>query len=95
MLFLITHIHSPERCPGLQGAEAGRAFLKTLSDEEASKVGVTLVGSYLAPTEHKLIFVVEAESLWNIEGFTFDRLALVGKTEITPIVTIKEALEDD
>ncbi|MFQ6134273.1 MAG: DUF3303 domain-containing protein [Nitrososphaerales archaeon] len=89
-MFLIRHTHSPERCPGSKGAGAGKEFLKSLSEEEASKEGVKIIGSYIAPTEHTLVFIVDAENLRKVEGFTFDRLALVGETKITPVLTIKE-----
>ncbi len=92
MLFLIRHIHSPERCPGSKGAAAGKEFLRGLSEEEASKDGVKIIGSYIAPTEHTLVLAVEAENLRKVESFTFDKLALVGKTKITPVLTVKELL---
>ncbi len=90
MLFLIRHTHTSEKCPGSKGAEVGKEFLKSLSEEEASKEGIKIIGSYIAPTEHMLLLVVDAENLRKVEGFTFDRLALVGKTKITPVLTIKE-----
>jgi len=37
MLLLVTHTHTPERCPGVKNAESGKEFLKSLSEEIASK----------------------------------------------------------
>ncbi len=90
MLFFIHHVHSPERCPAAKGSEEGSKFLKKLSERDASKEGVKIIGSYIAPTEHILIFIVDAKDLITVERFTFSRLALVGHTKITPVVTIKE-----
>jgi len=76
MLFLIHHAHSPERCPGVKGSEVGRKFLASISEEAAAKEGVKVIGSYIAPTEHMLLFVVDAKDLKSVEGFTFNTQAL-------------------
>ncbi|MFQ5762796.1 MAG: DUF3303 family protein [Candidatus Bathyarchaeia archaeon] len=91
MLFLIRHTHSPERCPGAKGPEAGKKFMASVSEDAAAKAGVKVVGSYIAPTEHMLLFVVDAKDLKSVEAFTFGKLALVGNTKITPVMRMKEA----
>lgn len=94
VLFLIRHTHSPEGCPCSKEVEAAREFWESLSEQNASKVGVRIISSHISPTptEHALVLVVDAEDRGKVEAFTSDRLAL-GETKITPAWTIKEAVE--
>lgn len=92
MLLLVSHTHTPERCPGVKSAESGKEFLKSISEEIASKEKVKIIGSYIAPTEHTIWLVLEADSLKSVENFTFESLANVGSNKITPVMTINQAL---
>jgi hypothetical protein len=69
MLLLVAHTHTPERCLGVKNVESGKEFLKSLSEEIASKEKVKIIGSYIAPTEHSIWLVLEADSLKSVEDF--------------------------
>ena len=58
--------------------------------EEEVKEDVKIISSYISPIEHTLLFVVDTENIRQVEGFTFNRLSLIGKTKIAPMLTLKE-----
>lgn len=88
MLFVVTH--TPDRCPAVGGEAQARKFINSLSQKVAKKAGVKLLGSYIAPSEHTLFFIIEADRLSNIEQYTFNTLALTGSVRITPIMAVEE-----
>lgn len=92
MLFLVTHVHTPENCPAVKSEESGSKFVQSLSEEAALRERVKIVGSYIAPSEHSIWLVLEADSLQSVENFTFDSLATVGSNRIIPVMTIRQAL---
>jgi hypothetical protein len=64
MLFLVAHTHTPERCPGVKNDESGKKFLKSLSEEIASKEKVKIIGNYVAGALRK----AEELKKKNMEG---------------------------
>lgn len=86
MLFIATHTHSPESCP----VEDPVPIHQLAKEEHAKECGVTVVGSYIAPPEHILYFVLEAQDYSSVVKF-FRPLMKIGAPRITPVQTLQEA----
>ena len=69
MLFHIEHIHTPELCPSDNPKKIEETVSVVESDEHAKETGVKVLGRYIAPTEHRLFFLVEADSYEAITDF--------------------------
>jgi Domain of unknown function (DUF3303) len=63
MLFHVTQTHSPESCPKGEGGS------NSLYDPTVK--GVKLIGRYGANAEHKMFFILEADSADAIHKFLF------------------------
>lgn len=87
MLFIATHEHTPELCPANdpapvhQMADAGHI----------KEAGVKVLGSYIAPPEHVLYFVLEADNYAQVVRYLRPMMK-IGKPRITPVQTLAEAL---
>ncbi len=62
------------------------------SDEHAKKTGVKVLGRYIAPTEHRIFFIVEAESYKSITDFLKPMMKM-GTPRITPVSELGKAIK--
>jgi hypothetical protein len=92
MLFHIEHIHTPELCPSDSPKTIEKTVSVVASDEHAKKSGVKVLGRYIAPTEHRLFFIVEAESYEAITAF-LEPMMKMGTPRITPVSELGEAIK--
>ena len=83
MQFVVTHIHEPSVCPA-ERPEVLKKLGHDLSDIEALKKGVKLLGAYVAPLEHTFFFIVEADSLAKVTDFLKPAAGL-GTANVTPV----------
>ena len=83
MQFVVTHVHAPSDCPSDQ-PEVMKKLGHDLSDVEAMKKGVKLLGSYIAPLEHTFFFLLEADSLAKVTDF-LKPAAKLGTANVTPV----------
>lgn len=82
MLFHITHVHTPETCPGKDPEKMRNTFGKMISDAE--EIGVKVVGVWVDGPAHTVYFVVEtdsAEKLFNLHQPTLD----IASADIRPV----------
>ena len=92
MLFHITHIHTPELCPSDNPEKIKETVSVVESEEHAKETGVKVLGRYIAPTEHRLFFIVEAESYEAITDFLKPMMKM-GTPRITPISELGKAIK--
>lgn len=83
MHFVVSHTHTPGDCPS-DKPEVLKKLGHDLSDVEAMKKGVKLLGSYVAPLEHTFFFILEADALAKVTDF-LKPAAKLGTANITPV----------
>lgn len=76
MLFHITQVHTPETCP------LGDGGSNSLFDPNVK--GVKVIGRYGANAEHKLFYIVEADSWQALQNFLLPGFKRATAT-ITPV----------
>ncbi|MBI4199978.1 MAG: hypothetical protein HY535_05860 [Chloroflexi bacterium] len=86
MLFVATHTHTPETCP----ADDPAAVHQLAREEHAKESGVKVLGSYVAPPEHVLYFILDSKDSASVVRF-FRPLMKVGVTRVTPVQTLQES----
>lgn len=62
MLFHIKHILTPELYPSNNPKKIEETVSIVELDEHAKVTGVKVLGRYIAPTEHRLFFIVEFQN---------------------------------
>jgi len=82
MLFHITHVHTPEMCPGKDPGKVRETFGKMLSSAE--KIGVKLVGAWADGPPHTVFIVVETDATEKIFEFVLPGLN-IGSAEVKPV----------
>ena len=88
MLFIAIHEHRPESCPVVDLSP----ILQLVDEEHIREAGVRVLGSYTAPPEHTLFFVLEADDYSQLVRF-FRPMMTIGVPRIVPVQTMDEALE--
>ena len=91
MLYLVKHVHTPERCPAVNDEVAG-TFGKMMQEEHREAVGVTVVGCWADVPGHTVYFIIDAESPFKVQKFLVPALG-VGTAERTPVIDIQEAMQ--
>lgn len=93
MLFHITNTHTPENCAA-HSPERLKKFAAAI--QSAKENGVRIHGLHVAPWEHTLYGVVEAESAESLERW-IDPLLDLTTSKITPVsdalATVEERLK--
>ena len=87
MLFIATHEHAPESCPSENPAQVHQV----VNEEHIKASGVKLLGSYVAPPEHVLFFVLEADEYAQVVRY-FQPIMKMGNIDIVPVQTVAEAM---
>ncbi len=82
MLFHITHVHTPETCPGKDPEKVRETIGKMLSGAE--QLGVKLVGAWVDGPAHTVFIVVEAKSAEQLFDF-FVPTANIARAEVKPV----------
>jgi hypothetical protein len=87
MLFVAIHQHAPELCPADNPAPVHQ-----LADQEHIRAaGVKVLGSYIAPPEHTLYFLLEADDYAQVVRY-FRPMMKIGTPRIVPVQALQEAL---
>ena len=84
MLFVVTHEHSPELCPSDNPELVKKTVSIVASKAHAEKSGVKVLGSYIAPPEHVLFFIIESNNYEKIVDF-FRPIMKMGTLRIMPV----------
>ena len=87
MLFIATHEHTPELCP----ADDPAPVHQMANENHIRESGVKVLGSYIAPPEHTLFFVLEADDYAQVVRY-FRPMMKIGVPQITPVQTLAESL---
>jgi uncharacterized protein with GYD domain len=66
-LFLIEHSHTSETCP-TRNPEMVRQLRAHVSDENAARMGVKILGDWASEPEHQVVFIVEAADPQAVEN---------------------------
>ncbi len=92
MLFVVIHTHTPELCPS-GDPEKARKTIDVLGQEaHALKAGVKVLGSYIAPPEHTIFFIIESESYEALVDF-FRPQMKVGTLRVIPVSPLRSAVD--
>jgi hypothetical protein len=91
MLFVCTHVHTPELCPSGDPEQVKKTVGAMASKSHAEKSGVNVHGSYIAPEEHVLYFVIEADNYGRIVDF-FRPMMKMGTLRVTPVSNLADAV---
>jgi len=91
MLFVATHLHTPELCPSDNPENVKKTVGVMASKSHAEKSGVNVIGSYIAPEEHVLYFVIESNDYSKIVAF-FRPIMKMGTLKLTPVSTLADAV---
>ena len=92
MLFVATHLHTPELCPSNDPELVKKTVSVLATKAHAEKSGVTVLGSYIAPEEHVLFFILESNDYGKIVDF-FRPVMKMGTLKLTPVNTLGEIRE--
>jgi len=87
MLFVAIHQHTPEMCP----ADNPAPIHQLASEEHISASGVKVLGSYIAPPEHTLFVLLEADDYAQVVRY-FRPIGKIGTLRIVPVLGLQEAL---
>jgi len=91
MLFVATHVHTPELCPSNNPELVKKTVSVVASKAHAEKSGVKVLGSYIAPEEHVLFFIIESSDYTKIVDF-FRPIMKMGTLKLTPVSTLESAV---
>jgi hypothetical protein len=87
MLFVVTHEHTPENCP----ADDPAPVHKMADEDHIRECGVKVLGSYVAPPEHVLYLVLEADDYAQVVRYLRPMMK-IGTPDIVPVQTVAEAM---
>ena len=90
-LYFVRHQHSAETCPA-KNPEMGQMLLQHLSQQNARKFGVDLLGDAVLDGQHTLVLIAEAEDQEYLQNF-MQPFAQAGSVEITPASTCEAVVE--
>jgi hypothetical protein len=88
MLFMYIHTHTAERCTANKMDENKKMFSKF--QDEAKKANIKVIGSYVAPHEHTIYIIGEANDLLALEKGLLP-MTLWGDARLVPILTAEQA----
>jgi hypothetical protein len=91
MLFMVIHTHTPELCPSDKPELIKKTTDVLTSKAHAKKCGVKVLGSYIAPLEHTLFFIIESDDYGKIVDF-FRPYMKIGTPRIIPVGVLEEVL---
>ena len=90
MLFHITHVHTPETCPGKDPEKVRETFGKMLGSAE--QLGIKLIGAWVDGPAHTAFILVEADSPEQLFDF-FVPTANMARAEVRPVQDILSLLK--
>ncbi len=92
MLFVVTHTHTPELCPTDNPENVKKTVDLLAQENHVRKSKVKVLGSYIAPPEHTLYFILEADSYEAITEF-LRPVMKIGTPRIVPVSPLAAAVE--
>lgn len=89
-LYLADHKHTAETCP-TQQPEMMQMLGQHVSQENASKFGITIQSDVVIPGEHHLMMVLAAASQEPVDQF-MQPFSMVGTVEVTEVRTCEQVV---
>jgi hypothetical protein len=89
MLFMVTHKHSAEMCPG-GSVKPDKQFMTKLQ-EGIEKNKVKLIAGYHHAPSHEFWFIIAAEDVESLNNAVW-QLALVGEVRTVPVLNFAESV---
>lgn len=83
MQFVVTHTHEAHDCPS-DKPDLMKRLGHDLSDVEAMKKGLKLLGAYVAPLEHTFYFLLESDTLAKVRDF-LKPIGTLGTANVVPV----------
>ncbi len=93
MLFVISHRHTVDKCPGNEGREAVDRHYRSLQADLANRLGVKVLAMYTAPIQHARFLVVQTDSFEGLRDY-LEPLYLIGSVEIFPVSSFSERVHN-
>lgn len=91
--FIATLEHTPENCWAREEhEEMARDWIGSM-DERAGERDVELHGTYVTPNEHKLYFILDADTVDGISGFLDSPFLEDHTGHVAPVMTLGRAEE--
>lgn len=94
MTFVVKSVHPSNQCPGSNAsirqlmADGGKH-----NPEIAQKLGIKMIATYVLPTEHEAIGIVEADRIEAVQEYVLQsRLMQWNTVTIHPTWTLEEAM---
>jgi hypothetical protein len=84
LLFLISHRHGVDKCPGNEGKEALDKHYRSLQVDVASRLGIKIVALYTAPIEHARFIVLQTDNFEALRDY-LEPLYQIGSVDIFPV----------
>jgi len=84
-VYFVEHKHTPETCP-TQQPEMMKMLGQHVSQENASKFGITIKSDIVHPGEHRMNMVLVAASQAPIDDF-MKPFSMVGSVEVKEVST--------
>jgi hypothetical protein len=90
-LYLIEHRHTPETCP-TRDPNMVRQLRAHVSDENAARLGVSILGDWANEPDHHVVFIVDGpyESVQHLAA----PFAQMGETTVTPGLTCEDTARE-
>ena len=89
-LYLADHHHTAETCP-TQQPEMMAMLGRHVSQENASKFGITIQSDVVVPGEHHLMMVLAAPSQEPVDKF-MQPFSMVGTVQVTEVRTCEQVV---
>jgi ribosomal protein L7Ae-like RNA K-turn-binding protein len=90
-LYFVRHQHSSETCPA-KNPEMGQMLLQHLTQANARKFGVDLIGDAVLDGQHTLVLIAEVEDEEYLKNY-MQPFAMAGSVEILPASTCEAVVE--
>ncbi len=89
--FVITLVHSLENCFAREeNSKKGKQWAQHMR-EEANRLGVTIEGAYITPSEHTFYFILESDSLAKVSEFLGPPMLTLNSAKVAPVISVEEA----
>ena len=90
-LFFVRHQHSADTCPA-KNPEMGPTLVQHVTQSNARKFGVDLIGDAVLDGQHTFVLILEAEDQAYVEQF-MQPFAMAGSVEITAASSCEVVVE--
>ena len=91
MLFHVTHVHTPETCPGHDPEQVKATFGQLMANVEEE--GVDLIGAWVDVTAHTFFMILDADDAGQLFR-VLDPALTIATADISPVMDAAAALKE-